>query len=80
MHHVKMTTLNERAMRGEVSDSRLLMTSYRLKISSFAYTSSEANDSVLRAVSKEYMAAGLTGDLDDHIGYYPELSRKRSSL
>jgi hypothetical protein len=51
------------------------MTSYRLKISSFAYTSSEANDSVVRTVSKEYMAARLTGDLDDHIGYYPELSR-----
>jgi len=80
MHHVKMTTLNETAMRGEVSDSRLLMTSYGLKIRSFAYPSSETNDSVVRAVSKEYMTARLTGNLDDNIGYYLELSRKRSSL
>jgi hypothetical protein len=61
MHHVMMTTLNDRAMRGEVSDSRLLMTSYGLDVSSFAYPFSEANDSVVRAVSKEYMAARLTG-------------------
>jgi hypothetical protein len=80
MHHIKMTTLNETAMRSEVSDSRLLMTSYGLNVSSFAYPFSGANDSVVRAVSKEYMAARLTGDLDDYIGYYPELSRKRSSL
>ena len=75
-----MTTPNETVMRDEVSDIRLLMTSYRLKISSFAYTSSEANDSVVMAVSTEYMVGRLTGDLDDHIGRYPELSRKRSSL
>ena len=67
-------------MRGEVSDSRLLMISYGLKISSFAYPSSQANDSVVTRVSKKYIAARLTGDLDDLIGYYPELSGKRSSL
>lgn len=61
MHHVKMTTLNETAMRTEVGDSRLLMTSYGLKASSFAYPFSEANNSVVRMASKEYIAVGLTG-------------------
>jgi hypothetical protein len=75
-----MTTPDDVAMRNEVGDSRFLMSSYGLNVSSFAYPFSEANDSIVRAVSKDYPATRLTRNLDDHIGYYPELSRKRSSL
>jgi hypothetical protein len=71
-----MTTLDERAMRGEVSDSRLLTTSYGLNASSFACPFSEANDNVVRAVSKDYTVARLTRDFDDLVGYYPEPVKK----